>query len=97
MFSQKVETYSVEFFSGENLYVPFPATMVNHLGEGFVNAAHSYNRTLNEPFENNQVDSQRVAEACVDVRIDAGVDTFAIFTAGPLRFRGEMKVELAVD
>jgi len=96
MVSQEVETYLVEFFAADNLFIPFPAAMINHVGDGFINAVHSYNRTLNDPFEDDQVNSKQVPEASVDVRLNAQVDTFAVFTAGPQRCIGEIYVELLV-
>ena len=97
MVPQEVETYLVEFFAADNLFIPFPAAMVNHVGDGFVNAVHSYNRTMNDPFEDDQVNSKRVPEASVDVRMDSQTDTFAMFTAGPQRCIGELDVELMID
>src|SRR4051812_36312579 len=29
--------FMVEFFSGDNFFIPFPAVMVNHRGDGFLN------------------------------------------------------------
>jgi len=96
MVPQEVETYLVEFYSADNLFIPFPAAMVNHAGDGFLNTVHSYNRTLNDPFEDDLVNSKSVPEASIDVRIDSKTDTFAVFTAGPRRCVGELEVELSL-
>ena len=89
-----VATYMVEFFAAENLFIPFPAVMVNHLGEGFTNTVHAFNRVLNDVFENDAVNAQVVPEASVDVSFRDGQDTFAVFTAGPAACDGELTVEL---
>ena len=44
----QISQYMIEFFSENNLYIPFPAVNVNHVGKGFVNTCHSYNRVLDD-------------------------------------------------
>ena len=95
MVDRPVATYLVEFFTADNLFIPFPAVMVNHHGKGFLNSVHSYNRILNDVFEDDAVNSKQVSEASIDVHVDARRDTFAVFTAGPQRGRGTLDIELA--
>jgi len=45
-----VSNYMVEFFAPDNLFIPFPAVMINHRGNGFINQVHSFNRVLNDIF-----------------------------------------------
>ena len=45
MLSEPVDGYLVEFFAAENLYIPFPAVMVNHRGPSHLNMVHSCNRS----------------------------------------------------
>ncbi|MEP6995366.1 MAG: hypothetical protein ABI968_12645, partial [Acidobacteriota bacterium] len=92
--AEPVSTYMVEFFAAENLAVPFPAVMINHHGPGFLNGVHAYNRVLNDVFEDDVINGQRVAEASVDVSTEDGRDTFVVFTAGPTACRGELEIEL---
>lgn len=91
-----VASYIVEFFSPDNLFIPFPAVMVNHFGSDFLNSVHSYNRVLNDVFEDDAVNSNQVAEASIDVRLDSDTDGFAIFTAGPQPCRDTLEVEFSM-
>ncbi len=97
MVSEPVDGYLVEYFAAENLYIPFPAAMVNHRGPSHLNTVHAYNRVLNDVFEDDAINATSVREASIDVRVDADTDTFALFTAGPLACRGTLGVELATE
>ena len=46
----KISEYLIEFYSDKNLFIPFPAVMINHMGSDFINCVHSYNRVLNDIF-----------------------------------------------
>jgi hypothetical protein len=93
-FEKPVADYLVEFYAAENLFIPFPAVMVNHRGPGFVNTVHSYNRALNDVFEDDAINATRQAEASIDV-LPAPLQAFLLFTAGPAGCRGELELELA--
>ena len=54
MVSEPVSNYMVEFFSPDNLFIPFPAVMVNHHGKNFINQVHAFNRVLNDVFEDEE-------------------------------------------
>ncbi len=97
MVANEVDGYLVEFFAAENLYIPFPAAMINHRGSTHLNSVHSYNRVLNDVFEDDAINATAVREASMDVRIDEHTDTFAIFTAGPQPCRGTLGVELVTE
>jgi len=97
MVSDDADGYLIEFFAAENLFIPFPAVMVNHRGPAHINSVHAYNRILNDVFEDDAINAAAVREASIDVRIDADTDTFALFTAGPLGCRGTLGVELATE
>lgn len=94
MVAAEANTYLVEFFTAENLFIPFPAVMVNHRGPGFLNTVHAYNRVLNDVFEDDAINARQVAETSVDVHIDDETDTFLAFTAGPQQCQGEIEIEL---
>lgn len=96
MVEDEVASYIVEFFSPENLFIPFPAVMVNHVGDGFLNTVHSYNRVLNDVFDDDAANSHQVAEASIDVSLDAQTDGFAVFTAGPQHCRDTLEIEFAM-
>jgi hypothetical protein len=93
-FDGAVDTYLVEFFAAENLFIPFPAVMVNHRGDAFLNTVHAYNRVLNDVFEDDAINARVVAEASIDVQIDRQTDTFFMFTSGPRACREDLGVEL---
>jgi hypothetical protein len=83
MFERPAAAYVVEFYAAENLFIPFPAVMINHHGAGFFNSVHAYNRGLNDVFEDDAINAHPRPEASIDVRIEDDVDTFVVFTAGP--------------
>lgn len=87
-------SFMVEFFAAENLFIPFPAVMVNHRGKGFLNSVHSYNRVLNDVFEDDAINSVNQREAAIDVRVDEQVCTFLVFSAGQLPCEGALDVRL---
>lgn len=93
-FDKPVADYLVEFFAAENLFIPFPAVMVNHRGPGFLNTVHSYNRSLNDVFEDDAINATRQAESSIDV-LPRPLEAFLLFTAGPTGCRGELELELA--
>lgn len=96
LFSEaNANTYVVEFFSAQNLAIPFPAVMVNHFGDRTVNMVHAYNRALNDVFEQDNEVETAPAESSVDVRIGEDIDTFVVFASGPTPFKGEINFELA--
>jgi hypothetical protein len=86
--------FVVEFYSSKNLAIPFPAVMINHYGNGTVNMVHAYNRVLNDVFEQDSDVDLTPAESSIDVRVEKGVDTFAIFASGPAPFKGKITFEL---
>ena len=85
-------SHVVEFFAAENLVVPFPAVMINHGGPDFLNSVHAYNRVLNDPFEDDAINTVQSPEASIDV--EEGADTFVVFMAGAERCRGSLDVQL---
>ena len=63
--------YLIEFFSEKNLFIPFPAVIITHFGKDFCNVVHSYNRILNDVFEDDQVNRTQVSEASFDLDINS--------------------------
>ena len=92
--ADSVANYMVEFFTAENLIFPFPAVVVNHRNEHFLNSVHSYNRVLNDVFEDDEVNVTSVPETSIDVRVNSETDTFGVFTAGPTRVMEPIHVTL---
>jgi hypothetical protein len=94
MVDKPAGSYMVEFFSSDNLFIPFPAVMINHVGNGFHNSVHAYNRVLNDVFEDDEINMVHQREAAIDVRHDRTAETIAIFHAGPQDVDGEIDFEL---
>jgi len=94
MVEKPVSTYMVEFFASNNLFIPFPAVMINHHGKDFVNQVHAYNRVLNDIFEDNEINAHQVKEASVDLPLQKDVDTFLLFSAGPLPCKETFEIEI---
>ena len=83
----KTANYLIEFFSEKNLFIPFPAVVITHWGKDFCNTVHSYNRVLNDIFENDQINKKQVSEASFDLVIDKKYDTFFNISSGILRLK----------
>ncbi len=89
-----INEYLVEFFSNKNLFIPFSAVIINHIGKDFVNCVHSYNRVLNDIFEDDKINKNHVAEASIDILIDKKYDTFFNFTSGLFEINNKLKLSL---
>ena len=89
-----INEYLVEFFSNKNLFIPFSAVIINHIGKDFINCVHSYNRVLNDIFEDDKINMNHVAEASIDVLIDKNYDTFFNFTSGLFEINNKLKLSL---
>jgi hypothetical protein len=93
MFSTvKAINYLVEFYSDKNLFVPFPAVIVSHNGRDFCNVVHSFNRILNDVFENDNVNNENVAESSIDVINNKKFDTFFNLASGMTKVSGDLNV-----
>ena len=92
--ASKIKEYLVEFYSDKNLFIPFPAVMVNHIGNEFINSIHSYNRVLNDIFEDDKVNFHQVLESSIDVSIDKDYDTFFNFATGPFKVKSDLQLSL---
>ena len=78
----KAKNYLIEFFSEKNLFIPFPAVIISHQGKDFCNVVHSYNRIINDVFEDDQINKNQVSESSLDVNISSKYDTFFNLSSG---------------
>ena len=56
------KNYLIDFYSDKNLFIPFPAVVVTHLGKDFCNTVHSFNRILNDVFEDDKINKNHVSK-----------------------------------
>ena len=94
MVDKPVSNYMVEFFGPDNLFIPFPAAMINHVGKDFINQVHSFNRVLNDIFEDDSINKNQVKEASVDLPLTENSDTFLLFTSGPMPCKDSFDIEV---
>lgn len=92
---KSITQYLVEFYSDKNLFIPFPAVMVNHVGNDFTNCVHSYNRVVNDIFEDDAVNKHQVCEASIDVMMDEDHDTFFNFVTGTFKVKSNIEISLS--
>ena len=74
--------YQVEFFSSNNLFIPFSAVIINHISNNSINTVHSYNRILNDSREEDNVNRIHLKEASIDFASSDILNTFFIFQSG---------------
>ena len=88
-------SFLVEFFSSENIFVPFPAVMVNHRTKNALSSVHSFNRVLADVFEDDDVNAIHVQEAAIDITQDPNLSTFFVLAAGPYNLQAPITLRLS--
>jgi hypothetical protein len=83
------KNFLIDFFSEKNLFIPFPAVIISHLGKDFCNTVHSFNRILNDAFENDEINKTHVSESSFDLKIDKKYDTFFNLSSGISELKNE--------
>ncbi len=86
----KVKNFLIDFFSERNLFIPFPAVIITHVGKNFCNVVHSYNRILNDVFEDDKINKNHVSEASFDLKLTNNYDTFFNLNSGISSLRNEI-------
>ena len=94
-FNVEAASFLVEFFSSENIYIPFPAVMVNHRTKDATSGVHSFNRVLADVFEDDDVNAIHVQEAAIDIVRNPNFSTFFVLTAGPYDLKGPVYLRLS--
>ena len=89
-----INEFLIEFFSDKNLYIPFPAVIVNHIGVDYTNCVHSFNRVLNDIFEDDLVNLFSTSESSIDVNLDEDYDTFFNFASGVFPVDNNLSISL---
>ena len=90
-------SYLVEFFSSSNIVIPFPAVMVNHRGPRSYSTVHSFNRVLNDIFEDDEINTIQVEEGGIDIAQSPDSSTFFTVFAGQQELRGEVGLRFKND
>ena len=91
-FCKEATSYLVEFFSSNNLIIPFPAVMVNHRGPQSYCTVHSFNRVLNDIFEDDEINTIQVEEGAIDIAQNPLASTFFTVYAGQHRLKDEISL-----
>jgi hypothetical protein len=94
-FDVDAASFLVEFFSSENIFIPFPAVMVNHRTKNAISSVHSFNRVLADVFEDDDVNAIHVQEAAIDITQNPNLSTFFVLTAGPYDLNGPVYLRLS--
>ena len=89
-FCSTATSYLVEFFSSSNIVIPFPAVMINHRGPRSYSTVHSFNRVLNDIFEDDEINTIQVEEGGIDIAQSPDSSTFFTVFAGQQELRGEV-------
>ena len=93
-FVPNATSFLVEFFSSENIFVPFPAVMVNHRTKNALSGVHSFNRVLADVFEDDGVNAIHVQEAAIDIVRNPNLSTFFVLAAGPFNLQAPITLRL---
>lgn len=94
-FDVDAASFLVEFFSSENIFIPFPAVMVNHRTKNAISSVHSFNRVLADVFEDDDVNAIHVQEAAIDITQDPNLSTFFVLAAGPYNLQAPITLRLS--
>lgn len=93
-FEVDATSFLVEFFSSDNIFIPFPAVMVNHRTKDAISGVHSFNRVLADVFEDDDVNAIHVQEAAIDITQDPNLSTFFVLAAGPYNLQAPITLRL---
>jgi hypothetical protein len=96
-FCTHATSFLIEFFSSSNLVIPFPAVMVNHRGPQSYSTVHSFNRVLNDIFEDDEINAIQVEEGAIDIAQDPLASTFFMVYAGQHRLQDEIRLQFKSD
>ena len=93
-FNQKnhIISYQVEFYSSKNLFIPYPAVIVEHVSERSHNVVHSFNRVLNDAEEDIKINSTNVKEAAIEYFANDKYSSGFIFHNGQKECDDNLKI-----
>lgn len=91
-FKKKIVSYQVEFFSSKNLFIPYPAVIVQHVSENSHNVVHSFNRVLNDLEEDIKINSTSVKEAAIEYFANDKYSSSFVFHNGQKECKDNLKI-----
>jgi hypothetical protein len=94
-FNQDAASFLVEFYSSVNIFIPFPAVMVNHRTQNAISSVHSFNRVLADVFEDDDINGTHVQETAIDMAHDPNLSTFFVLSAGPYNLQSPITLRLS--
>ena len=97
MFDRNFENgtvFEIEFFCSENIGVPYPAVMINHLSQTSFNAVHAFSRFFNDVHEYNSQANFKVLETSFDTVISEEKNTFFTVISGMEPLVANIQVKL---
>tara|TARA_Y100000022_G_scaffold29368_2_gene22793 strand:+ start:556 stop:2016 length:1461 start_codon:yes stop_codon:yes gene_type:complete len=89
-----LKSFQAEFFSSKNLFIPFPAVIVQHKSKNSKNIIHSYNRILNDADEDIKINSNINYESSFEAIKTQKSCTCFIFHTGQEKIRGRIRIEI---
>ena len=89
-----LESFQAEFFSSKNLFIPFPAVIVQHKSRNSKNIIHSYNRILNDVNEDMKINSNINYESSFEAVKTNQSCTCFIFHTGQEKIKGRIRIEI---
>ena len=92
-----LKSFQAEFFSSKNLFIPFPAVIVQHKSKNSKNIIHSYNRILNDVNEDMKINSNINYESSFEAIKTQDSCTCFIFHTGQEKIKGRIKIEIFED
>lgn len=79
---EDISSFECEFISTENIGVPYPAVIINHISDCSHNIVHSYSRQLNSIQEESQTQELLTPETNFDYINNKDFETFFVFQNG---------------
>ena len=89
---KKIISYQIEFFSNQNLFIPYPAVIAQHISNKSHNVVHSYNRILNDKEEDIKINSTHVREGALEPYKNKDLTSGFIFHAGQNLVNSSVKI-----
>ncbi len=94
---KNLSSFQGEFYSSKNLFIPFPAVIVQHVSNHNRNIIHSYNRVLNDISEENKINNQQNYESSFEAIKTNESCTGFIFQSGQENVNGKLKIEISYE